>query len=170
MCSTGIWCIFAPVLPCGHLLGHGNCLMAKCLLLNEPWNWKVVVMGPKEGMLRILMAVVAVKILLVPSYHSTDFEVHRNWMAITHSLGIEKWWVVRLQNQLLDMTILRFCVIGCHSLTVSRWLAEIGTGCKATISTLWGGLIVGHMLDTSSTGDLWYRMCLNLRIASSIIW
>ncbi|OBA21995.1 ALG6, ALG8 glycosyltransferase [Metschnikowia bicuspidata var. bicuspidata NRRL YB-4993] len=57
---------------------------------------------PRGSLLNIWVLSLFLKGLLVVGYHSTDFDVHRNWLAITNKLPMAQWYTENTSQWTLD--------------------------------------------------------------------
>lgn len=96
------------------------------------WEWR--------WQLRLFVALTAVKILLVPSYYSTDFEVHRNWAAITNSLPLQKWYIEATSPWTLDYPPLFAwfeALVACFAKRIDPAMLDVNNLNYASASTIW---------------------------------
>lgn len=55
-----------------------------------------------DSLWNIAVASTLLKVLLFPAYHSTDFDVHRNWLSVTTLTNVKDWYIESTNQWTLD--------------------------------------------------------------------
>lgn len=70
--------------------------------LMDPESGQISTNEPKTKLVNLWVVSLFIKILLFVGYHSTDFDVHRNWLAITNKLLLMEWYTENTSQWTLD--------------------------------------------------------------------
>ncbi|KAJ1984900.1 glycosyl transferase [Dimargaris verticillata] len=117
---------------------------APALLPLSPWE-------------QLLAFSVLTKVLLWHAYQSTDFEVHRNWLALTHQLPMAQWYEEATSKWTLDYPPL-FAWFEWLLSQAAPWVDPGMLSITATAYTSWACTIFQRFTVVLTELVLWYAL------------